>query len=193
MRERTYDHRCLHTRIYAFVLKYLSSEAKLGGAPDRVRANGGGETYVRDVGFYARSLRSIGGARLYKWLVARSVCAACLCFVPRDYLVCSIAFVVYIHGWTIYILYAGLMPVCVSRRSRISVYVRVPSISGLSLSLSFYLSPTLHHRDFVIPRFLRQCMRRRKRSCAEVSVALGESNVSLARLLQVISRLADSQ
>lgn len=41
MRERTYDHRCLHTRIYAFVLKYLSSEAKLGGAPDRVRANGG--------------------------------------------------------------------------------------------------------------------------------------------------------
>lgn len=61
------------------------------------------------------------------------------------------------------------------------------------LSLSFYLSPTLHHRDFVIPRFLRQCMRRRKRSCAEVSVALGESNVSLARLLQVISRLADSQ
>jgi len=56
------------------------------------------------------------------WL-ARSVCAACLCFVPRDYLVCSIAFVVYIHGWTIYILYdAGLMPVCVSRRSYVGLY-----------------------------------------------------------------------
>lgn len=39
---------CLYTRVYAFILKYLSSEAKLGGAPDRVRANGG-ETCIRDV------------------------------------------------------------------------------------------------------------------------------------------------
>lgn len=64
----------------------------------------------------------------------------------------------------------------------------------LSLSLLLFLPPpSLHHRDFVIPRFLRQCMRRRKRSYTEVSVALGESNVSLARLLQVVSRLADSR
>lgn len=73
------------------------------------------------------------------WL-ARSMCAACFCFVPRDYLVCSIAFVVYIHGWTIYISLRRRSHVCPHVSS---VYMRVLSMFGFSLSLSptSYASP----------------------------------------------------
>lgn len=202
MCEHTYNHDVFYTRVYTFILKYLSSEAKLQEEELPIEsARIGGrrvETCIHAMCVSTRFLSGRLGVRDYisGWWVARSVCVrlAFALFLEITLFVVLLSLYIFTGGrftfslslsFYLFIYDAGLVPVCVSRR----ICLCVPSIH-ISLSLP---SPTLHHRDFVIPRFLRQCMRRRKRSCAEVSVALGESNVSLARLLQVISRLADSR
>lgn len=129
---------------------------------------------------------------------ARSVC---VCVCVRLAFALFLEITLFVVLLSLYIFTGGRFTFSLRRRPhaclRISSLAYVvclcARVLSISLFLSFSLSPTLHHRDFVIPRFLRQCIRRRKRSCAEVSVALEESDVSLARLLQVISRLADSQ
>ena len=101
----------------------------------------------------------------------RKACAACLCFVPRDYLVCSIAFVVYSRVEDLHALRRRSHARLISRRSqnvRVRLRVRFTHLAELSslffsLSLSFPFSlPPLHRRRFVILHCLRQYMRRRE-------------------------------
>lgn len=73
-----------------------------------------------------RDQRARLGVRL--WEGGGKACAACLCFVPQDYLVCSIAFVVYSRVEDLHALYgAGFIPIAylVVRKTYAYVYVRV--------------------------------------------------------------------
>lgn len=122
-------------------------------------------------------------------------CAACLCFVPRDYLVCSIAFVVFTGGKFTCFHDADLIPAaCVpsAKRTCTSHAFHSSSLSPSHFTFVFTFAISL---SFAVSEG-STCVLAAE-TTREISVALRfawETRLrSLARLVQVISRLVDSR